>query len=237
MADTSAKFGFPYIGGEAQADVTHNEFVNLVQALLQGVEDRGTNTPPGGPSDGDSHIMGSAPTGAWAGRANGIAFYDGTSAAWMFFPGDDDAGSPIVMAAAHTGVRVYVKDEGVSYVWQGSASPPTWVVVGSATDSITSGTTQTQAGATALTAGFNRVTTHGNTDDGVKLPAAVRGLEVVILNDTATADLQVWPKTGDAIEAGSVDAVGVTKTGAGVATTYRAVDATTWYIANQFTTP
>lgn len=128
MADTSAKFGFPYIGGEAQADVTHNEFVNMVQALLQGVEDRGIDTPPGGPSDGDSYIMGSSPTGAWAGRANGIAFYDDASAAWIFFPGDDDAGSPIVMAAAHTGVRVYVKDEAVSYVWQGDASPPSWVV-------------------------------------------------------------------------------------------------------------
>ena len=106
-----------------------------------------------------------------------------------------------------------------------------------ATDSITSGTTQTQVGATALTSAFNRVTTHGNTDDGVKLPLAIEGSVVTILNDTATADLQVWPATGDAIEAASVDAVGVTKIAAGVSTTYRAVDATTWYITDQHTTP
>ncbi|KKM64131.1 hypothetical protein LCGC14_1504470 [marine sediment metagenome] len=107
----------------------------------------------------------------------------------------------------------------------------------SATDSITSGTTQTQAGATVLSSRFNRVTTHGNVDDGIKLPTAVVGREVIILNDTAVADLQVWPATGDAIEAAAVDAVGVTKIGAGVATTYEAVDAITWYITNQHTTP
>lgn len=107
----------------------------------------------------------------------------------------------------------------------------------SATDGITSGTTQTQAGATALTSNFNRIETHGNVDDGVKLPTALAGLEVVILNDTATASLQVWPASGDAIEAASADAVGVTKISNGVAITYRAVDATTWYITNQHTTP
>ena len=119
----------------------------------------------------------------------------------------------------------------------GVSGNPTITITTSATDSITSGTTQTQVGATALTTRFNRVTTHGNINDGVKLPAAVAGLQCVILNDTATADLQVWPATSDAIEAGAVDAVGVTKIGAGVATTYEAVDGTTWYITNQHTTP
>ena len=102
----------------------------------------------------------------------------------------------------------------------------------STVNSITSGTTQTQAGATALTAEFNRVATHGNTDDGVKLPTAVAGLLCVIQNDSATADLQVWPATGDAIESASVNAVGVTKIGADGSTTYIAVDITTWYITN-----
>ncbi len=102
----------------------------------------------------------------------------------------------------------------------------------SATDSITSGTTQTQAGATALTSRFNRISTHGNVDDGVKLPAALAGKEVIILNDTATADLQVWPATGDAIEAAGANTVGVTKIANQEAFTYQAVDATTWYITN-----
>ena len=102
----------------------------------------------------------------------------------------------------------------------------------SATDSITSGTTQTQAGATALTSHFNRVETHGNIDDGVKLPTALAGKEVIILNDTATIDLQVWPATGDAIEGAAADAVGVTKIANQESITYQAVDATTWYITN-----
>ncbi len=107
----------------------------------------------------------------------------------------------------------------------------------SATNSITSGTTQTQAGATVLTSRFNRITIHGNTDDGVKLPTAVAGMEVTILNDTATADLQVWPASGDAIEAASADAVGVTKIANAVSATYNAVDAVTWYLTDQHTTP
>ena len=107
----------------------------------------------------------------------------------------------------------------------------------SATDSITSGTTQTQVCATALTSHFNRITTNANADDGVKLPVALAGEEVIILNDTTPNNLQVWPATGDAIEGAAVDAVGVTKIAAGVATTYEAVDATTWYITNQHTTP
>jgi len=101
-----------------------------------------------------------------------------------------------------------------------------------ATDGITSGTTQTQVGATALTSRFNRVAIHANVDDGIKLPAALAGKEVIILNDTAVADLQVWPATGDAIEAASADAVGVTKIANQESITYQAVDATTWYITN-----
>ena len=101
-----------------------------------------------------------------------------------------------------------------------------------ATNSITSGTTQTQVGATALTTSFNRVTTHANTDDGVKLPTAVAGLRISILNDsgTSTEDLQVWPASSDAIENASVDAVGASKIAFNTTKTYEAVDATTWYI-------
>ncbi len=108
------------------------------------------------------------------------------------------------------------------------------ITVGSAADTITSGTTQTQVGATALTASFNDVDTHGNTDDGVKLPTAVAGAEVQIWNDTATANLRVWPATGDAIEAASVDAVGVVKVEPDIVVTYRAVDAKTWYITDSY---
>lgn len=113
----------------------------------------------------------------------------------------------------------------------------TWRNYSAVTDTITSGTTQTQAGATALTSLYNRVTTHGNTDDGVKLPTAFKGKTCTVHNDTATADLQVWPATSDAIEAAAVDAVGVTKLAAGVVHEYVAVDATTWRLISVNTPP
>ncbi len=121
----------------------------------------------------------------------------------------------------------------------GVSGNPTLSITGvtgnnAATDNITSGTTQTQVGATALTGSFNRVATHGNTDDGVKLPAAVAGLRVTIVNDTATADLQVWPATDDAIESASANDVGVDKVGIDFVITYQAVDATTWYITDSY---
>jgi len=46
------------------------------------VIDQGLNTPPGGPSTGDKYIVGTSPTGAWAGKGNYVATYNGT--AWDF---------------------------------------------------------------------------------------------------------------------------------------------------------
>jgi hypothetical protein len=61
-----------------------NEAINVIDALLGvRVVSVGTNTPPGSPTDGDRHIVGTAPTGAWAGQANKLArWLDG---AWSFF--------------------------------------------------------------------------------------------------------------------------------------------------------
>lgn len=128
MVDTSPKFGFNFLSGEAQDETLHNENVRMIQAILQGVEDKDLSTPPGGPSDGDSYIVGSSPTGDWSGRANSIAIYDGTAGAWNFVPGEDDAGTPITMGADQDGLRVFVKDEATTYRWDGQSSPNAWVV-------------------------------------------------------------------------------------------------------------
>jgi hypothetical protein len=73
------------------------------------------------------------------------------------------------------------------------------------TASVTAGTTQTQAGATALTGAVNIVTT-GNADDGVVLPAEnVAGAVVYIVN-TSAAVLKVYPSTGGALNGGSANA-------------------------------
>ena len=99
----------------------------------------------------------------------------------------------------------------------------------SVTDSIAAGATQTQAGATALTKDINRVTVVGADNDGVKLPAASAGLEILIINADAAQDIQIWPNTGDAIDGGSANAVDGTALGEGATRRYIAVDATNWY--------
>lgn len=103
--------------------------------------------------------------------------------------------------------------------------------VKSVTNSITAGSTQTQAGATALTKDINRVTTVGTDGDGVKLPAAVAGLEILIINDDAGQDIKIWPNTDDAIDGGSANAVDSNVLGEGASRRYIAVDATNWYTA------
>jgi len=76
----------------------------------------------------------------------------------------------------------------------------------SASDSITAGTTQTQAGATALTSRYNRISVCANLNDGVALIPAIAGSECLVLNEGAQS-AQVWPADGDAIDAGAADAV------------------------------
>lgn len=69
----------------------------------------------------------------------------------------------------------------------------------------TAGTTQTQAGATALTGAVNVVTT-GNASDGVKLPTDVAVGDVVYIVNVSNAALNVYPATGGAINGGSANA-------------------------------
>lgn len=117
---TSPDLGIPFISqAQAQPEVTHNEALLLLQAMTNGVIDRGVNTPAVGPTIGDSYIIGAAPTGAWAGRANCVTIWNGT--AWDFIPGETSAGTPITMGARQEGMRIWVRDENTLYVWTGSA--------------------------------------------------------------------------------------------------------------------
>lgn len=101
----------------------------------------------------------------------------------------------------------------------------------SITDSITAGTTQTQAGATALTTDINRVTTVAVNGDGVKLPTASTGKEILIINDDSAQNIQIWPNTSDSIDGGAADAVDSNTLAAGASRRYVAVDGTNWYTA------
>lgn len=69
-----------------------------------------------------------------------------------------------------------------------------------ATSGITAFAGGGQASATALVSDLNRVTTVATAGDSVKLPAAVPGLEIVVINDGA-ASLNIYPVTGESIDA------------------------------------
>jgi len=120
---TTPDLGLPeLVQGQSTPHVTFNVALFVQQMLMVGVIDRAVNTPAVSPTEGDSYIVGPAPTGAWAGRANCIAGYYG--AQWRFLPCNDDAGSPITMGARQEGLTVWVKDESKLYVWSDTASSP-----------------------------------------------------------------------------------------------------------------
>lgn len=86
MSDTPAtpRFGLPLLAvAQAQKEVTHNEALTLLDALIAAaVEDGLLSVPPLTPAEGQCWIVGTAPAGAWAGEEAAIALY--TSGGWRF---------------------------------------------------------------------------------------------------------------------------------------------------------
>jgi hypothetical protein len=129
--------------------------------------------------------------------------------------------------------------EATGFMWRGvtssntgntpSSSPANWASVGgsSITAAITAGTTQTQAGATALVADINNISVCANSGDGVKLKAAAAGLYQTIINNGAES-AKVWPATGDRINGGSANAVDSNLLSAGDTREYISIDGTNW---------
>lgn len=107
MSDTP-HLGLPLLApSQAQKHVTLNEALMALDAIVQlAVIDRGTNAPPPSSTDGDRHIVGSAPTGDWAGQADAVAVrLDGL---WRFF-------------APRPGWTAFVEAEGRLVTWQNAA--------------------------------------------------------------------------------------------------------------------
>lgn len=74
-------------------------------------------------------------------------------------------------------------------------------IVSSATNAITAFAGGGQGSAVALTSSINRVTTVGTAADSVKLPAATAGKAVVVINAAAANAMNVFPQTGEIINA------------------------------------
>lgn len=98
--------------------------------------------------------------------------------------------------------------------------------------SLTAGTTQTQAGGTALTAEVNIFGTVANAKDAGTLPAAAAGKRCVVVNIGANL-MSIFPASGDDLGTGvdTVDYIAV-----GEIVEFIAYDATTW-IARKTPTP
>lgn len=122
---TSPVLGLPLIAAsQATPEITHNEALLLIQILAYGVKQVALNSVPGAPTEGDSYVIGAAPGGAWAGKANKLTIYYGGS--WRFLPDVDSDGTDIPIGAAHEGMRVWSKADDAAFVFTGSA----WLACG-----------------------------------------------------------------------------------------------------------
>jgi len=110
MSQTS-RLGLPFIEpGQAQKELFHNEALRRLDvAVAAAAETVGDDSPPGSPTEGQCFIVGTAPTGAWAGHAGAIAGY--AAGGWRF-------------VAPVAGMRALDKVSGQTATYDGAA----WVV-------------------------------------------------------------------------------------------------------------
>ncbi len=80
------RLGLPLLAAaQAQKEVTHNEALAQLDALVQPVVVAvAPPDVPAAPMPGQAWIVGSAPVGAWAGQAHALATW--TSGGWRFAP-------------------------------------------------------------------------------------------------------------------------------------------------------
>ncbi len=92
---------------QAQKEVTVNEALMRLDALLNtGAIDKDIATPPVSPTAGDVYIVAPSPTGAWAGKAGQVAYFDQV---WQFI-------SP------REGATLWVNDEDSLYIYYGGGA-------------------------------------------------------------------------------------------------------------------
>jgi Protein of unknown function (DUF2793)/Peptidase_G2, IMC autoproteolytic cleavage domain len=108
MSDLSPILSLPYLlPSQAQKHVTHNEALQLLDALVQlRVIAFDAETPPLDPSPGASYALGDTPTAAWSGWSQHLAIWQGEG--WLF-----------VMPLP--GWRAWGEDTEELRVWQGSS--------------------------------------------------------------------------------------------------------------------
>ncbi len=107
----------------------NSEIYNAIRGLewQDSVKSRNTTTPPTTNTNRDRYIVPASATGAWSGKTNQIAHWNGS--AWEFY-------------APEVGWSVYVDDENKNYVYNGT----NWVKSGEANQSVVAGAGLTGGG-------------------------------------------------------------------------------------------
>lgn len=84
MTDDTARLALPLLAaGQAGKEVTHNEALTRLDLVVQpAVTAIGVDAPPAAPQPGQCWIVGTAPTGDWAGHAQALAAW--TAGGWRF---------------------------------------------------------------------------------------------------------------------------------------------------------
>lgn len=84
MSEQTNRYQLPYLmPSQAQKHVTHNEAIRLIDGLTNlSFRQRDVNDPPADPSETDTYLVGTTPTGEWENHPGKIAvMVDG---AWMY---------------------------------------------------------------------------------------------------------------------------------------------------------
>lgn len=78
------RFALPLLGvAQAQKEITHNEALTLIDALVHAAVEAGPiSDPPADPEPGLCWVVGAAPTGAWVGQGQAIAIW--SVGGWRF---------------------------------------------------------------------------------------------------------------------------------------------------------
>lgn len=118
MATNTPNLVMGYIEeGQVRGEITYNEALNLLDALVQIYVSGIQASPPAPPANGVRYIVASSgASGAWAGKENNVAcYYDG----WVFVP-------------PRKGFYAWVTDGGLNgmYVYNGTS----WATAGAIAD-------------------------------------------------------------------------------------------------------
>ncbi|ADH91614.1 conserved hypothetical protein [Ancylobacter novellus DSM 506] len=137
--DAPSRFTSGYLAEQVRALVARAGILEAARPNYE-VQSLGANTPPGSPVTNDMYVVGTSPTGAWAGHANNLAQWTGS--AWLF-------------TAADHGMSVVSVATGDLYVWNGTS----WLAYVAPTsfiqtlmDDTTAAEARTTLGATAFRA-------------------------------------------------------------------------------------